>query len=483
MIKQWTQWTQWTKLKWMVAVTAAIVMAFPLLATAKGSDSDTQQVRDILSQVHVSGVSESALAGKSIDEMLKLLDDPYTDYFSPEELEQFSNILENNYVGMGARVGFDENGVFIVEVFAGSPAEKAGIQRDDYIKAVDGAPTDGLALDVVVNKIKGEAGTSVEVTVERDGKFIKFPLIRDAVNIPEVYSKHFEGNVGYMQITDFSSDAELEFDQQLKELQVKGLDALIIDLRNDPGGLLSTALNISKHFIQEGTLIYMKDRNDNSTPLKITGGSKLGVPVHILLNEYSASASEVLAGALQDYGIAKVIGMQSYGKGSVQRLYGLEEGGALKVTVEEYLTPNKHEVNHVGITPDLKVDGSAAQMITALRKSGITDIKVQVSKHKVLFNGVEVIDSFNLVRENGKLFAPTRALAALINAEISWNDKLRTIDIAFQGGNHSFSAASSDILIENGTSYVNVEHFRKFFPQLVVEDQGEQLTTLTARGN
>jgi carboxyl-terminal processing protease len=473
----------WNKMKVTLTLASTMLAALPALASAQESDAAVQEVEGILSQVHVSGVTDSALKGKSIPDMVKSLNDPYTIYFTDKEIQQFQGSLENSYVGMGARVGFDKDGVYLGEIFAGSPAEKAGLHRDDYVVAVNGVSVKGEAVNTVVSKIVGDAGTTVQITVQRGDKQITVPIVRAALNIPEVYSKRFDNQVGYIQITDFSSDADEDFDRQLKDLQAKGLSSLIIDLRNDPGGLLDTALNISKHFVKEGTLIHTRDRNQTDTPISITGGTTIGVPVYILLNDMSASASEVLSGALQDYGVAKVIGIQSYGKGSVQQIYNLENGGALKVTVDEYLTPNLHKVNKVGITPDIKADGSAAQMITALHQAGIADVSVQIFKHEITMNGVEVSDAFHLIRDKGHLYAPTRALAALVNADITWNDSLKTVEVSSSGGKHAFTANSDDLQIVDGTSYVNVDAFKADFTGLQVTDNGEQVTIQAAKGN
>jgi carboxyl-terminal processing protease len=465
-----------------LTLASAILTALPSFAMAKDSTMETLQVRTILSELHVSGVTATDLQGKSIDEMIKQLQDPYTVFFSSDQLRQFENSLENQLVGMGARVGSDESGVYIVDIFTGSPAEKAGIQQDDYIQAVNGVSVQGETMDKITSKIKGEAGSSVQVTVLRGGKLLTFPIVRSAINVPEVNSKRFEGNIGYIEVTDFSSDADEEFAVQLKKLKSEGLNALIIDLRNNPGGLLETALNISKNFIKEGTLIHTRDRNNQDAPIAITGGSTVDIPVYILQNEYSASASEVLSGALQDYGVAKVIGVQSYGKGSVQQLYQLQDGGALKVTVEEYLTPKKRKVNKVGITPDIKADGAAAQLITALKKVGVPDVKVEITKHRVFFNGIEVTDSFPLIKEDGHLYAPTRALAALIGADITWNNELRAVELTSADNKHSFPVEAGKLLIFNGTSYVNLDQFDSVFTQLQVATQGEKVTIQATKG-
>lgn len=471
------------KMKVTLALVSALMAVLPASAALAQEDLQTMQVREIIGKLHVSGVTEEALAGQSIKQMIEGLKDPYTVFFSQEEYGQFSSSLENNYVGMGARIGIDEKGVYLSEIFAGSPAEIAGLQRDDYVRAVDGVPASTTSIDEVRNKIIGVEGSKVKVTVARGDKELTVELTRKGVNVPEVYSNSFTNGVGYIQITDFSSDADEDFDKQLAALQAKGLKTLILDVRNNPGGLVDTAQNIAKHFVKDGVLIHTRDRDGVDDPVLIEGGSELSIPVYILANENSASASEVLSGALQDYNVAKVIGMQTYGKGSVQQLYQLDNNSALKVTIEEYLTPNKRKVNKVGITPDMKVDGPAAQFITALHTAGIPDVQVDISNHLVTFNGVEISSGFGNFHENGKLFATSRGLAALVGATITWNDANHTVDISDSKGTHAIPVEADKLIIENGTSYVNVDLFAQYFPQLQVKDQGDHMSIRATKGN
>ncbi|UJF36022.1 S41 family peptidase [Paenibacillus hexagrammi] len=469
-------------MKVTLAAAATFLAVIPAQAMAQ-EDIQTQQVRQILGTMHVSGVTENDLQGESIQQMVEGLKDPYTVYFTKDELNQFSSSLENNYVGMGARIGMDESGVYISEVFPDSAAEAAGLKVDDYIVAVDGVAIDKNSIDSARDKIIGVEGTKTKITVQRGDQQVTVDLTRKSVNVPEVYSKSFSNGVGYIQITDFSSDADEDFDKQLADLKAKGLKALILDVRNNPGGLVDTAENIAKHFVKEGALIHTKDRNGVDDPVTFNGGSTIDVPVYILANENSASASEVLSGALQDYNVAKVVGVQTFGKGSVQQILQLDDGSALKVTIEEYLTPKMRKVNKVGITPDVEVDGSAAQLITALHLAGISDVQVEVSKHKVTYNGVEMTAGFPIVRENGHMYMPTRALAALVDAKITWNDANRTVDVTAADGVHAIPVEADKLLIDNGTSYVNVDVFDDYFPELTVKEQGENVTISAVKGN
>ncbi|WNR42299.1 S41 family peptidase [Paenibacillus roseipurpureus] len=469
-------------LKASIALVSAMLAMMPTAAMAQ-EDSVTQQVRELIGNYHVSGVTEESLANQSIEQMIKGLKDPYTVFFSQEDYGQFSNSLENSFVGMGARIGIDDQGVYLTEIFAGSPAEIAGLKKDDYVRAIDGVPASVTSIDEVRNKIVGKEGTKVKVTILRGTQEMTFEITRRGVNVPEVYSSSLTNGVGYIQITDFSSDADEDFDKQLKALQAKGLKSLILDVRNNPGGLVDTALNIAKHFVKEGTLIHTRDRNGVDDPVLITGGTTVDVPVYILANENSASASEVLSGALQDYNVAKVIGMQTFGKGSVQQILPLDKNNSLKLTVEEYLTPNKRKVNKVGITPDLKVDGPSAQFIAALHETGIADIRVNLTKHGATFNGVDLGFGFGSFREDGQWYVSTRGLAALIDAKITWNDTNHSVVITDANGAKEFPVEKGKLIIDYGTSYINLDLFASYFPQLHVTSQGDMASIQATKGN
>ncbi|MDR6549632.1 carboxyl-terminal processing protease [Paenibacillus qinlingensis] len=469
-------------LKATLALASTLAVVMPVSAMAQ-EDLNTVLVRKTLVENHVSGVSLEALENKSIEQMIESLKDPYTVLFTPQDYGQFSNTLENSFEGIGCVIGLDDKGVYVSKPIPGSPAAIAGLQKDDYIRAVDGVPASTTSIDEVRNKIIGVAGTKVKVTVLRGDKVLTFEITRQAVNSPEVYSSSFTNGVGYIQITDFSDEADEEFDKELSALQEKGLKSLILDVRDNPGGYLETARNIAKHFVKDGVLIHTKDRDGVDDPVNITDGNPLGIPVYILANENSASASEVLSGALQDYGVAKVIGMQTYGKGSVQQLFEFPDHSVLKVTVEEYLTPKMRKVNKEGITPDLQVDGVSAQFITALHESGISDIQVMIKKHGATYNGVDVGFGFGSFQENGKFYASARGLAALIGAKISWNNADRTVDITDNKGTHAFPIEADKLMIVNDASYINVDLFDDYFPQLKVNVQGDSVSIQGTKGN
>ncbi|MCU6798083.1 S41 family peptidase [Paenibacillus sp. WQ 127069] len=439
----------------------------------------TKEVMELLEKYHVSAPIKKNLADKPIKEMISSLNDPYTVYFTPEELKSFENAVQNNYVGIGIRVTEVPEGVFVTEVFEG-PASKAGMKSGDRITAVNGESVKGINVDDIIKKITGPENSKVSVTVERGEQSIPLSLTRQTIQLPSVTHKRFDPGVGYLSVTGFSGDADEETTAQLAELKAQGINSLILDLRDNPGGLLDTALNMVKLFVKEGIMIHTKDKNNVDEPIKFSNGTTQPFPLYILVNEYSASASEVLTGALQDYNVAtKVIGMKTYGKGSVQTIFPMASGGAMKITIEEYLTPKLRKVNKIGISPDIEVDGEVPQLITALHEAGISQIKVGLNKKGVTVNDTSVVDSFNVIRENGNVYVPSRVLSSLLGGTISWNDTLKSIDVSAFGVTKSYPSTTGELLLKNGFGYVSVNQFAESFPQLSWSDDGEQLT-LTA---
>ncbi|PZE21857.1 S41 family peptidase [Paenibacillus xerothermodurans] len=464
--------------------TAAVVLSFTLLfppasssIAAVAADTESariEEVMNLLQQNHVANPNPERLADVAIQSMVQSLNDPYTVYFSAEELKKFEGSLQNNYVGVGIRVLEQPDGVYVSEVFDG-PAQKAGMQVDDMITAVNGEPVTGLNIDEVTNKIIGPEGTPVSVTVQRGAQRVVLEMTRQTIQLPVVTHKKFDPGIGYIRVTSFSSDADELTAAQLAELKQSGINSLILDLRYNPGGIVDTAVNMARLFVKEGILIHTKDKDNVDHPVKFADGTTQPFPVYILVNEYSASASEVLTGALQDYNAAaKVIGMKTYGKGSVQTLFPLTGGGALKITIEEYLTPNMRKVNNVGIAPDIEVDGEVPQLVTALQQAGIGKVSLVVDERGVKVNGIAVDDEMNVVRENG-VYIPSRVLSALLGGTIAWNEQAQAIDLAAAGAAHTFQQATGDLLLKDGISYVNMANVSASFPQLQWSDNEGQL--------
>ena len=292
--------------------------------------------------------------------------DPYTVYFTAKEAKDFSDQLNNSFAGIGARLSKDgEANLIVGEAIAGFPAEKAGLKKQDIIIEVNGAQTNGLTLDDAISKIRGPVGSNVKLKIVRDkSQTLDFTITRQTISLPSVTTKTLDNNIGYIQLGTFGNDTTglmQKAAQDFKDAKVKGI---VLDLRNDPGGLLEAAVNVSSLWLPSGTNILQERRGSTVTQsYNSVGGDTLkGIPTVVLINEGSASASEITAGALHDNKAARLIGTKSYGKGVVQQLINLRDGGQLKVTVASWYRPDGQNINHKGITPDDTVKISDADI-------------------------------------------------------------------------------------------------------------------------
>lgn len=290
-----------------------------------------------------------------------------------------------------------------------------------------------------------------------------------------------ESGIGYISIDSFSDDADERFAAILNVLKTGGAKGLIVDLRDNPGGILETAKHIAEQFIPEGILIHTRDKNGSDRPVPIENGRTVTFPVVLLVNENSASASEVLTAALQDYDKAIAVGAKTYGKGSVQALYELNSGGVLKVTVEEYLSPNKREVNKVGLMPDVPTEGTVPQLLIGLHKAGAEQIRVEMERHLYRVNGFEFYDAATPVLSvDGAQYMPARVLAAAVGEQLEWNDSVQGVVIGKDSSAATFDSASG-FLIEGGTGFIELSRFKERFPQTEWTSEPGK-TVLTVKG-
>lgn len=297
--------------------------------------------------------------------LLKALDDPYTEYYTAEELNSLMNQTEGIYYGIGAYVQLDKITSLpqISGVIEGTPAQEAGLRANDLIYEVDGETTYGLTLTEAVALIKGEEGTQVVLTIAREDEkdYLTIPVTRRKVESPTVKYEMLENNMAYIQITEFDDVTVDQFADALATMKGSGMEGLILDVRANPGGSLTSVVEICRMLLPEGKIVYTEDKNGKQVEYKCDGKRKLQVPLVVLVDMNSASASEILAGAIQDYGIGTLVGTTTFGKGIVQQLVPLEDGSAVKITVSSYFTPKGRNIHGVGIVPEVecKFDGEA----------------------------------------------------------------------------------------------------------------------------
>ncbi|MDY2699680.1 MAG: S41 family peptidase [Lachnospiraceae bacterium] len=302
--------------------------------------------------------------------MVEALGDPYSEYYTKEELEEALNSNKGISYGIGAYISLDKqaNMAIISGVMDGSPAQEAGLREGDLINEVDGESTRNLSLTQVVNLVKGREGTTVHLTIYREGEadFLEFDVIRGKlIETTTVASGILEDtdHIGYLRIQEFDDVTVDQYTEAMAVLREDGMKGLILDLRSNPGGDVNAVVEIARKILPQGLIVYTEDKYGNRKEYTCDGEHELEVPLVVLVNQYSASASELLAGAIQDYNKGTVIGTTTYGKGIVQQIHSLDDGTALKLTVSAYYTPAGRNIHGVGIEPDIELeyDYEAAQ--------------------------------------------------------------------------------------------------------------------------
>lgn len=305
---------------------------------------------------YVNDTDDVKLIDGAIDGMVKSLNDPHSNYLSPKMYKTLMEQTEGSFAGIGVVMGMDnEQKIHIVGIMENSPGQKAGLQEGDEILAVDGVPVTQMAFDEVAAHVRGQAGTDVVLTIMRDNANQDITITRDNIKLKTVGHKMLDNNIGYIQIVSFSEDTANEFNEAYNDLKNQGMKALVLDLRNNPGGLLTTCVEIAKKLVPKGEIVSIVDKQGN----KETYSSSLEAPEYplvVLINKNSASASEILSGAIQDTKAGTIIGNTSYGKGSVQTILPMFEDDAVKLTIAKYYTPSGRSIDGTGITPDIEIN-------------------------------------------------------------------------------------------------------------------------------
>ena len=315
-------------------------------------------LKNIIDTNYISDVNEEKLVNGAIKGYVDGLGDEYTQYFTKEEMEEFLTETEGSYVGIGIYMvqDIEEKAIVILSPIKGSPAEKAGLLPGDIIKKVDGVEYTVDDFEKIASYIKGKEGTKVKLEIERDGKILTFEVERKKVELYPIESKVLQNNIGYINITSFDSGCAKEFKQTYDNLTKKKITSLIIDLRNNGGGLVEEALKIADYMLEKDKIMLItKDKNQNEEIEKSTNNLLVKVPIVVLVNENTASASEILAAALKENEKATLVGQKTFGKGVIQELITLSDGSGIKVTTEEYYTPNRNKINEIGIKPNKEI--------------------------------------------------------------------------------------------------------------------------------
>lgn len=307
---------------------------------------------------YLSEVTDEQLENGIYRGLLEALDDPYSQYYTEEDLADLLESSSGVFYGIGAYVSLHSETKLptISSVMPNTPAEESGLRKDDQVYMIDGTQTYGLTLTEATKLIKGPEGTNVHLTIIREGEFdyVELDIVRRRVETPTVINEMFDDGMAYIQVREFDDVTESQFAQALEESRSNGMKGLIIDLRANPGGNLSTVVEMLRMILPEGMIVYTETKAGRSEEFFCDGKNQLEVPLVVLTDGNSASASEIFAGAVQDYGIGTLVGTTTYGKGIVQQIVTMEDGTALKTTISAYFTPKGRNIHGIGIEPDVE---------------------------------------------------------------------------------------------------------------------------------
>ncbi len=350
---------------------------FSVQGGAQGTEYDTMVTAEMLEKMQTieflirkNYYKDEDISAKALEEgvysgMMASLGDMYSDYYTQEELEALMQQTQGIYYGIGAGVSLDTTTSYpkIIKVYDGTPAQEAGLREEDIIYEVEGENTYGLDLTEVVSRIKGDEGSWVNLTIVRDGEtdYLSIDVQRRKVNIPTVEFEMLEDDIAYIIISEFDDVTVDQFAEALAMARGNGMKGLILDLRGNPGGSLDAVVKISQKILPKGLIVYTEDKYGQRKEYTCDGTKQLEVPLVVLINGNSASASEILAGAVKDCGIGTLVGTTTYGKGIVQSVIPMMDGSAVKVTISSYFTPNGNNIHGTGVEPDVECvfDGEA----------------------------------------------------------------------------------------------------------------------------
>lgn len=312
----------------------------------------------LLSTYYYEDVPTEDLADGVIYGLMETVGDPYTCYYSAEEMIELNADIEGIFHGIGAYLEMDYDAGYakVSGIIDGTPASQSDIKVGDYIIKVDGEEVYNMTLTDVVSRVRGEAGSKVVLTLNRDGKELEVTVTRQNIETPTIEYELLDGGIGYITITEFDDVTTHQFIEAMEQFEEDEAKGLILDVRGNPGGSLTTVVDICEQLLPKGMIVYTEDKYGNRSEYKCDGSNEFKLPLVLLIDGGSASASEILAGAVKDYEIGTLVGTTTYGKGIVQKIFSYDDGSAAKITVSKYYTPNGYNIHKVGIEPDVEVE-------------------------------------------------------------------------------------------------------------------------------
>lgn len=343
-------------------------------------------IKKIINEDFLGEVDETKLTEAAIKGYVEGLDDEYTEYFTKEEMEEFKTETEGNYVGIGIYMlkNTKDNNIIVLSAIKGSPAEEAGLKTGDIIKKVNDKEYTAEEFEKIASDIKGKAGSKVKLEIQRGEETLTFEIERKKIELYPIESEVLENDIGYINISSFCEDCSSKFKENYDKLKRKNIKSLVIDLRNNGGGIVDEALEILDSILDKDSIMLITaDKKGEEKIEKAKKKPTIEVPIVVLVNENTASSSEIFAAALKENNKAKIIGTKTYGKGVIQESITLSDGSGIKITTEEYYTPNRNKINKIGITPDIEVDlEEKTKNITEISRDQDTQLKKAIETLK-----------------------------------------------------------------------------------------------------
>lgn len=329
---------------------------------------DLKTIIDYIHRYYLEEVTDEQLFEGAYKGLFNALD-PYSNYLTPDEFRSLTTEIADSFGGVGIQLGIRDGRIIVIVPIMGAPAHKAGIKTGDEIVSVDNTDVRGMNFDRAINMILGKPGTKVTLGIQRNEhrEVLYFEIVRELISVNSAQAYIISENIGYIALSQFNQKSGETAAKALKEFAGQNLKGIILDLRNNPGGLLEEAVNVAELFVPKGPIVYVEHKNKKIQSF-YSKTPKLGIPLAVLVNEGSASASEIVAGAIQDTKSGTIIGTKTFGKGTVQSLLPLHSGGAIKLTVANYMTPSKKKISGIGITPDIIIENHQKKDLENLDK-------------------------------------------------------------------------------------------------------------------
>lgn len=469
----------------MYPVVSILFMQIFLMTTtvnfvhAQSTSEDSRElVKNLLVNYHYKSFSDVELSGKSIDEMITAVDDRYTQYISAEEYQDQLSQTEQQFIGLGFSIEQTEQGFIISRVIDDATQSPTQIQVGDRIEEINGNVITGLlTLDEIYSYFRLDEHAVNQLKLARGNESLFIDIISRKMELPEVQSTWIEPNIGYLKLTRFSEGAREEFNRSIADFVHKGMSSLILDLRSNPGGYLGTAHHIFSHFVSNDVFFYMKNERSHFVPVKSNVNKEvLQVPVIILVNELSASASELLAGALKDYQIATIIGQTSYGKGTIQSIFPLGNEDFIKISTNEYYTPLRNKVHQLGIRADLEISSASAQLIAAFRIAGLDKITMQVSSNLIRIHHFEIPFLDELFLQGNKIYIEGSVLSAILNRTLTWEIAGNHLQVSSPDGQLLFTFHNQQWIEKEGRYYFEIKAVDEHSSEINVQHDGDLIT-------